>query len=275
MQRQLGLLLVLMISWCVAGSQTLTDTSFVLGRLKEPGAIYREKGEYCSGAVPKYLAATPPMVVAGFDTCSSSFSSTVLYDVIYKGEHFYVDTANLTLERFSFNDLNALGDARRAAFARHAERDEKVYYSVQKGQLDDLQFKLRRTGIMLLEWSINNANSYSTGTDVHFTVSNIGRKEIKYIFFYVKGYTTRGRKIVSELKNTSVMELRGMGPVPPGSQQTFTFNNAWPSKSVGDAKITSLRITYSDGSNREISDVEKLMLSPALYAYLFSDTQVE
>jgi len=260
---------IIPFSFCKA--QRLSDTSFIVGKLKSATSLYRQAGEYCSGSSPKYLAGSPSLVIAGVKTCSSSFNNALFYDVIYKGEHFFADTNTISLAGFTVKDFSNLNEDQKNSFIRNAERKERAFYDMKKGQLDEATGRAKRAGMLILNWGTDSENQYSNGTGAHFTIYNLGPKEIKYIYFNVKGYDTRGHRIVDNKSNRSIIELRGMGPVKPGDTRSFSFNTVWPSSLVQNPAITSLKIVYVDGSDKEVSAVEKLILDQDLYAYFFSD----
>ena len=118
--------------------------------------------------------------------------------------------------------------------------------AMSKTYLDDYTkvdaTKAKILGVGLSDVGINLSdtdNDYVTG--IRFSVFNFSKKKVKYIYATVSAYNA-----VDDLVSKKV--ATGVGPILPGDNGAYSFDNLFFSKIIESVKITSLKLLYFDGS---------------------------
>lgn len=249
---------------------TITDTSFIVGKLNAGAILY--KPDDCEGSDPKFINASA-VVIAGALKCKPSSYSTKNYiQVCYKGEIWLTEEDDIILSRSSFDELNSLSEDSKAVFAQSAlKKDSLIRLSLYR-EFTITKQKGATQGLLLLKWGTYDKSEYTDGTNAFFDIYNPTKKTIKYIWFNVTGFNPVGDKVIDRKRNTSNIELKGVGPVEPGSIGKYTYDYVWFTDLVKQAKINSIKIQYMDGSFKLITDANQIVLKAGLYEALFSDS---
>jgi hypothetical protein len=102
------------------------------------------------------------------------------------------------------------------------------------------------------------------GVDLHIVWQNTSSKTVKYASFTVEAYNAVGDPVSCTIRDYSEFSGRVTGPVPPGGVRGGDryWDSAWYNSTIVRAKLTRIRIEYTDGSTTEFSgDQARLALS--------------
>jgi hypothetical protein len=66
-----------------------------------------------------------------------------------------------------------------------------------------------------------------------------------------------------------------VGPIEPEASGSYDFDYVWHSDLVEEAKITSIKIQYMDGSVKTITSIGSVMLEKNLYDYIQDEDEEE
>jgi hypothetical protein len=103
----------------------------------------------------------------------------------------------------------------------------------------------------------------ASGVDLHIVWQNTSSKTVKYAHFTVEAYNAVGDPVSCTIRDYNAFTGQFTGPVPSGGVRGGDryWDSAWYSTIVR-AKLTRIRIDYTDGSTVEFSgDQARLALS--------------
>ena len=93
-------------------------------------------------------------------------------------------------------------------------------------------------------WNLNSAD----GVEPYFSFYNTSEKTIKYVDFYFTLYNAVGDKCYLRYNKSYTGNVRGVGPVEPGSSGSWEWDRAthYTSADASEMKITKIVITFMD-----------------------------
>lgn len=128
---------------------------------------------------------------------------------------------------------------RRRKEREHRERERQSYI----GGLRDMGFELILTRI---SYSMNSAD----GVTVRFGLENISQdRTIKYISFSIQGFNPVGDPVKGDHSRRSVETVRGVGPIEPGENAAYSFENVWYAGTLSCVELHRTVVEYMDGSS--------------------------
>ena len=131
-------------------------------------------------------------------------------------------------------------ELRRMSLQREREEEERIEKHNQFLRDKGYGLKLNK-----MSFSINSAD----GISPLIVVENIDvKKIIKYIKFTLTPFNTVGDITEGRINNKSTIEVRGVGPIKPGDQATYTFDNLWYNGTIGCIETYKIEVEYMDGS---------------------------
>jgi len=261
----------------VYSQKVVTDSTMVFGFVKngtEGTYLGKATIDYCMLSSDKKVDNGTILFVTGIKHCidkSILKKEADLYEVNYKGEKYYIDKGciEFTDSIDYFNSIKNLSDESYNKFNENSTRLSKLYYldklSKIVKKIDSYKFK----GLSILHWNIFDVSEYTEGTGAKFEVYNPTAKTIKYISFTLVGKNPVG-DIVYKNKNPSV-RVRAIGPLKPKDSASYSFDYLWFTDLVETAKITSILVTYMDGTTKLIDKPKSIELSKEDYSYLKDD----
>jgi len=111
-------------------------------------------------------------------------------------------------------------------------------------------------GIIITDFDITtNSIGYP---DVEFGIYNCSSKRIKYIGFTLKALNSVGDQ-VGALKT-----VKGVGFVEPNDFSNWVFDNVWISELVNSFSISSIKLTFEDGTIKNVTNIGKIRLDNLL-----------
>ena len=145
----------------------------------------------------------------------------------------------------------------------------------RKTELEKAMKALESTGkygVGLLKASIFDVSEYTEGTGFKATVFNSTKKTIKYVTFTVVGLNAVGDPVRGGFaRSAPAPMLRGIGPIEPGETATYSKDYMWMTDVVESFRISSIKLEYTDGSSKVVSDVRNVRLSAQDYETLAAD----
>jgi hypothetical protein len=136
------------------------------------------------------------------------------------------------------------------AVNRHLELIDRQNTAIEASKTADLLVTKGKAngGILITQFDVFE----DIGTGVTFEIFNCLSKRIKYIQFSVKAFNP-----VNDQVGTSET-VKGIGWIESMGSGKWTFEDIWYSDVIDHVRITSIKLTFEDGTIKTISDVSKI-----------------
>lgn len=251
----------------------LTDSTMVLGAIRESTYVGQSISSYCTNGFDKHLEKGEIVVVSGVQSCKNSFSNTEteFFEIFFKNKVYYIEREKLLTDSSNFEQIKNFSPERSNSFKEFAIYAGKVLY------LDDMKEALaflescKNKGLVILDWSFNDESEYTEGTGAKFKVYNPTQKTIKYLWFTVVGYNPVGDKIIDRRKGTSNITVKAVGPIAKDETGLYEFDYVWFTDLVETMKIISIKVQYMDNSIKTITNVKDITMPDKLYKILIDE----
>lgn len=194
------------------------------------------------------------------------------YKMLYNGKAFFMranDVRILHPDALKLDSLlNCSEDIKNVFFNRSLIISKHIYEQSMKNAVDNYK-RCEKAGLAIRQWGVYDESIYTEGTGVKMVIINPTKLGIKYIDITFQGYNAVDDpygKLISK---------RCVGPVAPGEIADYQFEYIWFTDVVQYAKIRSITVTYKNGTTKNISNAQTIMLSDDNFKALISPNIVE
>lgn len=253
-------------------SSILSDTTLVVGIIKENTFIGNTITSYCSNGFDKQLDEGITVIISGIQICSKSYSDdrSEFYEILHDNKTYYVERDKIETDASFFGQIERMSKEKADKFKAHASYIEDILYKdkIKKA----LQFidNCKVRGLAILDWSFYDESEYTEGTSIKFRVYNPTSKTIKYIWFTVIGYNPVGDK-VTDIRKGSSITVKAVGPIKREESGLYEFDYVWLTDMVETMKVSTIKIQYMDNSIRTVTNVKEITLPNEMYRVLKDD----
>lgn len=247
----------------------------VFGLINEKTESADRISDFCSLDSFKTLPYGSIVVVVRKTPCVSRYgasSSKEFLEVLYAGKTrlvpadavLMIDEDAKRLLAFDSVQIEASADDWRmtSLLARQSELEKAIKALDATG----------KRGVALLNASIFDVSEYTEGTGFEATVYNSTKKTIKYVTFTVVGLNGVGDPVRGGFRGNVAPVLRGIGPIAPGETASYSRDYMWMTDVVQSFRISSIKLEYTDGSSKTVSDVKRVRISERDYEVLTTNT---
>lgn len=248
------------------------STKLYLGVNTEATFIYETVSSSCYSSGGKYIDPSV-LVICGIKECSSYSSDKKYFEVMYKGKNYFIPTNEVTFKdenKDCYQIIKNMPDSLQYYYREYANQVGLLYHSKRIKEIINKMDANKTKGLTILTWTPFDMSEYTDGTGVRFEVYNPTKKTIKYISFTVRGYNPVDDPVRAKNGNYSIA-LRGVGPIAPEENATYSWDYVWFSGAFDYAKITLITLTYMDGTTKTIEKPTSIMLSSDDYNYAMND----
>lgn len=248
----------------------------VLGLINEKTGSADRISDFCSLDSSKTLPSSSVVVVVRKTPCVSRYgasSSKDFLEVLYAGKTrlvpadavFMIDEDAKRLAALEPAQIEASADDWRmtSLLARQSELEKAIKALDATG----------KRGVALLKASIFDVSEYTEGTGFEATVYNSTKKTIKYVTFTVVGRNAVGDPVRAGFRGNAASMLRGIGPIAPGETASYSKDYMWMTDVVESFRISSIKLEYTDGSSKVVSDVKSIRISEQDYETLMTSSE--
>lgn len=250
--------------------EVLTDTSMVVGIIKEDEFVGRSIGSYCISGVDKYLKKGTIVLISGVEVCTNSYSNKEYFEILYKNQTYYAERNKIITNETNFEQIASMYTSLADSFRIHAQDLAKILYRGDLRKALNFLAGCKTKGLAILDWSFYDESKYTEGTSVKIKVYNPTPKTIKYLWFTFIGYNAVDDKIVDRKRGANIT-MKGIGPINPDASGTYEYSYVWFTDLVESCKILSIKIQYMDGSYKIVSNPKGITLPQELYEILLDD----
>jgi len=148
------------------------------------------------------------------------------------------------------------------------ESSEKIIESIIESSISDLN-----SPIIIQSLSTSEPNS-AGGVSINIDFWNVSGKTIKYVYFDVIPYNRVGDLTTSEITGKSLVCIRVTDFIKPFKSYGASGDCVWYNNSIASFKIESIRIVYTDNSEKSLSSnqIDKILnINPTKYCFYFDD----
>lgn len=246
----------------------------VLGVIKEKTESADRLSDFCNLDSSTKLPGRAIVVVMRKVPCVSRYGATFskeFLEVLYGGKTRLVPTDAVFLSTEHAKRFAALEPAQIEASTEDWRLTSLV---ARRTELEKAMKALNATGrhgVALLKASIFDVSEYTEGTGFKATVYNSTKKTIKYVTFTVVGLNAVGDPVRGGFRGNTAPMLRGIGPIEPGETGTYSKDYMWMTDVVESFRVSSIKLEYTDGSSRVVSDMKNIRISAEDYEALTTD----
>lgn len=270
MKKTLFLLIVLLNSF---NNYSQNDSiGLIIGFNTESTFIYENITEYCSETSSKFISPSA-LVVCGIKECERYGSENKYFEIMYRGKNYFIPWRYVKFKDESINYYQTIQNLSDSAYINYRQYANYIGLTYHSDRINDIIKKMdanKSKGLTILSWSPFDMSEYTDGTGVKFEVYNPTKKTIKYIRFTVRGYNPVDDPITAKNGQYSI-SLKGVGPIAPEENATYSWDYVWFSGAFDYAKITLITLTYMDGTTKTIENPRSIMLSDDDYTYFDID----
>jgi len=232
------------------------------GVAKEFTFLGKSLSSSCQTSSDTLLKGTTMLVVAGYESCTSSYSEPKGFYTVFKGaQKYYIRESDLELSEQEAHSIKSLAQEQQLPFSKQAE---VVAIYLRKKELSEVLGVLdshKKSGLTVVSSGIADASEHTEGTSFSIEVMNQASKPIKYVWFTVVGYNAVGDPVRGR-SGTSIT-VKGIGPIAPEDSGSYEWEYLWHTDIVETFKIPRIKVQYMDGSVREVKNVKAITLSRA------------
>lgn len=242
----------------------------VIGVIRETTESADRVSDSCDLYPRKKIPRRAIVIVVRRAPCVTRYFNGEFFEVLYAGKTRFVPTAAVFLSDEQARRFAALQPAQIDASA-----DDWTLTSLEArltaltGAMKALNATAKQ-GVALLKARIFDVSEYTEGTGFEATVYNSTKKTIKYVTFSVVGLNAVGDPVRDGLRGTAVPTLRGIGPIAPGETASYSKDYMWMTDVVESFRVRSIKLEYTDGSSRVVSDANSIRISKEDYEVLIS-----
>ena len=243
----------------------------VYGFLKDSTESISQYSDFCSLTPSKTLPKGGMLVVVRRTTCTSKYGASFskpFMEVLYAGKRVFVAPDAVSMSEEDSRKFDALDPSQIEASAEAWERASLSARLVQLERATDSLKATSKQGIAILKSRIFDVSEHTEGTGFEVTVYNSGRKTIKYVTFSVTGLNAVNDPVRDRLRNTTAPMLRGIGPIEPGDTGSYTKDYMWMTDIVESFRISQIKLEYTDGTTKILTDTKGLRISERDYGIL-------
>ena len=248
--------------------------SAILGVMidKEDGGT--SLSEFCRVNSTTKLPSNGVVVVVRKVPCTGRYSSSgkTFLEVLFGGKTLLVPFESVLMTDAGQKELDGLSQAQIEASA-----DEWKLRSLQmrQMQLESAVAAVNATskqGVALLKASIFDVSEHTEGTGFSVRVLNTGRKTIKYVTFSVVGLNAVKDPVRGGYGGSTTAVLRGIGPIGPDETGGYSKDYMWMTDIVESFRISQIKLEFTDGTSRVVTDMKAIRISEKDVAQLEADT---
>ncbi|NRF70416.1 hypothetical protein HLB44_25755 [Aquincola sp. S2] len=227
--------------------------------------------EFCGLEMVSKLPPGAMLVVVKKMDCRSKYGTSYAAShlrVLHRGKEYFVSPEHVRITPQATLKLSGRDDAATdSSLDAWRQTSNSLHKLAQREALKALDATGKR-GVAILKTRIFDASEHTEGTGFSVSVYNSGKKAIKYITFSVTGFNAVNDAVRDRLRGSTVVTLRGIGPIEPEATASYRNEYMWSTDLVQSHRVTQVRLEFMDGTRRVLADVPKLRLSPADYAAL-------
>lgn len=247
----------------------LSDSTLILGVSKGLCFIGKEISNYDCGFDINYIVQFNTRFIIS-DAYSCGYRK--YYKVIYQNEEYFIDSRDIRLVNSEINYheiLCHLSSHKKERYYNFAKYMSNVYYKKRLMEAASFLDDCKQKGLAILSWRLNDESEFTEGTGLKITFLNLSNKTIKYIWTNIVGYNSVGDKVVDRKKKVSSMQVKSVGPIEPNNDAEYEFSYVWFTDLVDNAKITSIKVQYMDGTIKTISVPSEITMDKELFLDCF------
>jgi hypothetical protein len=224
----------------------------------------------CALQLPRRLPLGAPVVVVREVPCGRGATPSPSHlEVLYRGRALLVSREHIANFHQHRQRLTAFTEAQIAfneeAWEKASERRFEERVRQARGALRETASK----GVAVLETRVTDPGGRASGFSIK--LYNSSDKTLKYVTVSVVGLNKVRDVVRDPLRRTTLMTLRGIGPVEPGDVASIAEERLWSTDVVHNCRLTSLKLEFMDGSKRTFNDPENLRVGPGVTEVLFEE----
>lgn len=215
-------------------------------------------GGHCTLTGLKPLPNKAVVVAMRKAKCSGRYGSQAYVEVLYKGEPWYVGESELELDS---PHRERLGSFTASEVEANASAWKVISIEAHKMQIKRALAEYKsaeKQGFVLLETDVYDMSARTGGAGFSVMALNPGRKTIKGVTFSVVGLSGENSPVPESGAET--VTIRGAGPLAYKQPAKYHKDDMWFSDRVRDARVTQVRLDYSDGSSKVIKNIDAISL---------------
>jgi hypothetical protein len=251
------------------------SSRLVIGKINTTTTHYKIFKKYTPSCLLDYSNADdcfePKHIIVGDTSCNGIEKALIVFfrnDIYFIREEVFDQFKTVKRDLDSFKNVHPSLMAR-VDFVTLSYKDylkqDSVESNIQLQQLkkseDSLKKKLdssfaimRQRNIVIRSWNWSYTSEFSYSPSIEVSILNPFKKKIKYVEFSFKAYNAVDDLIKDGITGKSTISLRGIGPIGYAEIGSYEFESIIYSKVVDSIKLSSITITFYDGTIKVINN---------------------
>lgn len=243
--------------------------TFILGIVSEYSAKISQEidptEKYSDGLQGyKYIPINSIVLIAD----KFSIRDNCYYKALFNGKAFFINAKNVKLTEEMESNLDSLSLCNKAQneyFFHHSLYLSKKDYLETINELYTEISSYQKYGVAIKDWKVYDESEYTDGTSVSFNFYNPTSKTIKYITIKFIGYNAVDDPV--SRGGSYTLTRKCIGPIDPEESASYVFEYVWFTDIVQYAKIKSIKVQYTDGTSKIITNANQITFSSKLANY--------
>lgn len=240
------------------------DSVFIIGFASQDCALSKSINSYCSFSYDKQILSGTLFTIVKAFYCNSSNGKERIYEVYVNKNPYFIKADYVNTEKGIFDYVQKIKDT--AKFRLNAIDYSQRIEQIEKSKYEKFFATALTKGVALVNFNYYKKTEYSNSISVGIKIYNPTKKVIKYITFNMVALNPVGDRITEFGKNA--VSVKGVGPLDSFEFGEYEFEDVWFSKVFESAKIISMKVQYTDGSIKTITDVKSVEMPDSVYRYL-------
>src|ERR1035437_2901543 len=187
-------LIIATTGWTQNVTQPITDTSMVVGVVKEDclGKIL----DYCSVSTDKEFKKGTTVIVCGIQECKKNYSNVIIinkdvvqyYEICRNKQTYYIERDKLATMPNVYEEIALLSSDHADTFKKNAQNTAELIYKSELRKALNFLSACKPKGLVITKWSLYDVSEYTEGTGLRISVYNPTQKTIKYLWITVTGF---------------------------------------------------------------------------------------
>ena len=223
---------------------------FISGYTVTDTFLSKEIDETCYSLADELLKPKTLVMLYGYQKCNVGEE---FYKAFYHGQMYFVKTKEITLSLENEQRLKNLDSVEIANLELSAQ---KLSVDIEKDRINRANAflsKCKKKGILIKDATIFDQSDYTNGTGLNISIVNLSKKEIKYIWFTIKGINPVGDLVSSKT-------VKGIGPISTDFAGEYSFDYIWHTDVVETFELPIIKIQYMDGTFVTVQKADDLIV---------------
>jgi len=246
--------ILLVVASINAYSQKTDVLKIPIGIVNEDTNVGASLNSECVLTDYERVSESNKIVIYGKYDCKYKYGTANYLRAYYSGKPVIVRAIDVSISGEDWEKLNQFDSTKIATLVPTMQNLSMKFYDDAQAKYKMFVAKTKSNGLLIKKAELIDHSRTIEGVGFSISFQNISPKTIKYL-----GITLTGINPVDDV--VSVKKVRAIGPIRPNNVGSYDFDFVWLTDIVTKFKM-ELKIDYSDGTSKIISNAQNLVSNP-------------